>query len=212
MKSAIESLLSISSASLAAAPSDDAGRTLHGFGRLGRELFELLEAKNGFYAFESSLHVLPIAAVTAPMTVQAWNAPPLWRCEYASLIPGNALFFAEDAFGDQFCLKGDEVSAFRSESAEFVALARSVPDWVAAVMSDWRNLSGYPLAHDWQIANRALAEGERLIPKTPFVIGGAYEVENLYAGNVVEAMRFRGSLARQIADLPDGTAVSLKIT
>jgi hypothetical protein len=51
-----------------------------------------------------------------------------------------------------------------------------------------------------------------LIPKIPFVLGGKYEVDNLYAGNIVDAMRFRASLARQISAIPDGTAITISTT
>jgi len=51
----------------------------------------------------------------------------------------------------------------------------------------------------------------RTLTKVPFVVGGKYELDNLYAGNILEAMRFRASLARQIAEVPDGTPINLKV-
>jgi len=44
------------------------------------------------------------------------------------------------------------------------------------------------------------------------VLGGGYTLENLHAAEQEELMRFRGSLATQIRDLPDGQRVRLKIT
>jgi hypothetical protein len=43
-------------------------------------------------------------------------------------------------------------------------------------------------------------------------LGGEFAVENLYAADALELMRFRGLLARQIRDLPDGAHVTLKVT
>lgn len=52
----------------------------------------------------------------------------------------------------------------------------------------------------------------RLVPKTPFVLGGGYNLDNLYALEASESMRYRGSIATQLRDLPDGAAVQLRVT
>jgi len=49
------------------------------------------------------------------------------------------------------------------------------------------------------------------MPKTPFFLGGAYSVGNLWAGDAVEGMRFKADLAAQTKDLPDGASVRLVI-
>lgn len=146
------------------------------------------------------------------MDIGAWNADYLWRAEYGPLIPRQLLFFAEDVFGNQFCLNGSHVCLFCAETGELTAMADSVLGWAEALMRDWDYITGYSFAHEWQLARDALRENERLIPKIPFVVGGGRALDNLYAGDAAEAMRFRGSLAKQIAALPDGTPVTLKIT
>jgi hypothetical protein len=81
----------------------------------------------------------------------------------------------------------------------------------AALLDDYETLTGYPLAHEWQRQYGALPEGKRLVPKMPFVTGGAFDVANLYAEDAVEGMRARGNLAMQINDLPDGTRIRYRI-
>jgi hypothetical protein len=49
------------------------------------------------------------------------------------------------------------------------------------------------------------------MPKIPFVMGGEYNIENLWAGDAVQGMRFKGDMALQIRDVPDGGAVKLNI-
>jgi hypothetical protein len=71
--------------------------------------------------------------------------------------------------------------------------------------------TGYWLAHEWQVRHGRLPLTQRLFPKTPFVAGGAYAIDNLYAGEVVEGMRFRGYFANQIRDLPDGARIRLRV-
>ena len=68
-------------------------------------------------------------------------------------------------------------------------------------------MTGYPLAHDWQIRHGNLAFDQRLVPKIPFVMGGTPSVETVYAMDAVRAMRMHGEIAVQIRDLPDGTRV-----
>lgn len=72
-------------------------------------------------------------------------------------------------------------------------------------------LTGYPVAHEWQARHGALVEGQRLVPRLPFVTGGAFEIDNLCSAHAVEGMRARGSLAVQIRDLPDGAKIRYRI-
>jgi hypothetical protein len=169
---------------------------------------QLLSARNGFFAFASALHVRPSGGV--PGDAVGWNREDGWRKAYGELANG-LFFFAEDAFGNQFALDRDGcVVAFEAETAGRERLAESVADWVQVLLDDWRYLTGYPLAHEWQGANRSLRLGERLLPRTPFVIGGAYSVENLTAALDHEAMAYRGEIATQIAHLPEGTEIVLR--
>jgi hypothetical protein len=66
----VEELLSISSEGLAPEPRTLA-KILEPFS-LGPELFHMLECKNGFYAFESALHVF--------FDVCDWNEPGRMEC------------------------------------------------------------------------------------------------------------------------------------
>lgn len=168
----------------------------------------LLASRNGFFAFASALHVRPSGDV--PGNVVEWNREDGWRKAYGELVEG-LFFFAEDAFGNQFALDGDgRVVAFDAETAALDPLAESVTDWVRVLLDDWRDLTGYAVAHDWQDANRPLERGERLVPRKPFVIGGEYTLENLTAAVDHQAMAYRGQIAAQIAHLPEGTEIVLR--
>ena len=71
--------------------------------------------------------------------------------------------------------------------------------------------TGYEQAHEWQQKSGRLRDGVRLIPKTPFILGGDYSVENLFALDAVKGMRYRADIWKQIRDLPDGTPIQLKV-
>lgn len=207
--SAIEQLLSISSPSLISGPTADGVPLLEKRGRLGAELRELLVLRNGFYAYESALHVFPSGVAAGVMDLATWNGPDTWRSEYGDLAD-DCLFFAQDAFGLPFCIHDDRVCSF-AETGEIEVVAESLEDWAGRILVDSALLLGYPIAHEWQRANGPLAPGKRLAPAVPFMLGGEYDVEGLHDIDQADLMRFRGMIAVQIRDLPDGAEVRLEI-
>lgn len=182
-------------------------------GNMPEELVEILLQKNGFYAFESALHVFPLATSCSGIndfSLQQWNASGLWRNYYGNLISG-LVFFAEDVFGGQFGFKGREIVYFDPESGELSVVGDSVEAWVEILLSDYKNITGYPLAHAWQSINGSIPIGKRLLPKIPFILGGEYSVGNLFAVDSIKGMQYRGELWTQICNLPDGAKVQLKV-
>lgn len=121
----------------------------------------------------------------------------------------GALFFAEDIFGVQFCLREDGVFSFEPETGEFTWLAASLEHWSALILEEYSVLTGYPLAQDWQDQHGALPAGYRLVPKTPFIVGGEFTPDNLQAVRSEDAMRSRAQFAVQIRDLPEGTRIAV---
>jgi hypothetical protein len=170
-------------------------------------LAQLLGCKNGFFAFESALHVFPAEPVEPEvMSVQRWNDTELWRYEYGSLADG-LFFFAEDVFGVQFALGSGRVVSFDPETGDTEAVADDVDGWAARILSEYEQLTAHPVAHAWQEVHGPLAPADRLLPKLPFVAGGEFTVENLHALEAVEGMRARGAIATQINRLPEGTQI-----
>jgi hypothetical protein len=171
----------------------------------------MLQKKNGFYTFESALHVFPYTG--NPETgLEAWNADSLWRNGYEDLAEG-LLFFAEDILQDQFCLslKQSGVHRFYAETGQTEAIAKSLEEWAGVILSGYRNETGWPFIHDWQEKNGPLPHGKRLMPKTPFFLGGEYQIGNLWAGNALDGMRLKADLAMQTRDVSDGAPVRLNI-
>jgi hypothetical protein len=185
------------------------GHMLDSWGSQGNELAELLRSKNGFYAYESALLVRAMDSDSAPVGLLEWNAPTLWKSAYEENL-SDTLFFAEDAFGGQYCIRAQAIYSFDPETGLFEAVSDSLRGWVEEVLRDYPFRTGYPLAHAWQMTNGPLAVGTRLIPKTPFVCGGQYDVGNLYVATDLDGMIFRASIANQIRDLPDGTEIVIK--
>jgi hypothetical protein len=205
---ALDKLLSISSEPLAPKPEAQA-QILEPY-PLGPELFHMLECKNGFYAFESALHVFPLKSAVG-MSLEEWNADPLWRSGYHDLADG-LLFFAGDAFQDQYCLSENGVLRFYAETGTTSFMAGSIEGWAGKVLDDYKGETAWPLASKWQAEHGPLPAGKRLMPKIPFFLGGEYSTENLWAGDAVEGMRFMADLAMQTRDLPNGSSVRINFT
>lgn len=210
MDKKIEQLLSISSDSFSQEPVNMAPDLLLVAGKLGQELEELLRYKNGFFSFVSALRVFPTSRTEFSYDLSAWNASGLWRSDYADLADG-CLFFAEDIFGGQFCIKNNTIHAFDPETGDLEEMSESFEDWASQILSDYDMWTGYPLAHQWQEKYGTLPYNQRLMPKIPFVCDGQFELDNLFAIRVVSGMKSRANLARQIVDMPDGAKIEFNI-
>lgn len=172
-------------------------------------LAEYLSRMNGCVAFESALVIRPVDDGSLVSGLLDWNRLSVWRDVYR--LPEFTLLFASDAFGMQFGLNSEgEVIWLNVESGEFETIAPSFEAWLALMEDDWKYLTGWPVAHAWQEENGPLPLSKRLVPKLPFVLGGAYVIENLNAVDEMQAMAWYSDLARQIRNLPDGSKVVLK--
>lgn len=173
---------------------------------LGQQVWELLSRRNGFYALESALHVYP-AVSGEKGTLHILRT---LQESYRELITGLHCF-AEDAFGNQFVLEGDTVAFFDAETGTTEKMAHSLEEWAACLLNDnyW---TGWSLAHQWQTQHGPLKPGERLMPKIAFTFGGQFTVENLYASNALDGIRFRAYVALQIRDVPDGADITLSVS
>jgi len=204
MQSCVQKLIEIASA----ASCDHS--PLGGGGRSPRaaELQDMLERKNGFFAFESALHVFPACVDGRHESIDRWNRFELWKSAYSdSLAPMTC--FAENIFGDQFAIMDSDIVSFDSESGEVEVIASSIDDWACQILVDYEFMTGYALATEWQKRFGPIRQNERLVPKMPFILGGDYSIDNLYVSDSAEAMRAKGDLYRQTRDLPDGSRARL---
>lgn len=126
-----------------------------------RDLAELLSVRNGFFAFESALHVFQYEPASSKLDLSAWNSFDCWKSHYGDLVP-NGLFFAEDVFGDQFYIGYLGVYQFITESSESVFLSATLDGWAFIVLRDYNVLTGWELAHEWQLIHGPISDSDRL--------------------------------------------------
>lgn len=210
MSKYLDKLLSISSDPLTQERARLAPELLEVAGNRAQEIEDVLNQKNGFFAFESALRFFPSFSSDLSIGLNDWNTDKLWRKDYSGLADG-CLFFAEDIFGGQFCVKNDVVCSFDPETGGLEEMAPSLEQWAKELLNEYNLWTGYTLSHEWQERNGNLANDERLMPKIPFVCGGEFELNNLASINAVSGMRSRANLALQIISLPDGAQIEFKI-
>lgn len=175
---------------------------------LPRDLQHLLNLRNGFYVFESALHVRPAGGGSG--SLEEWNRPDGWIASYAGMADG-LFFFAEDVFGVQFAFHDGRMVTFDPETAEITEFCDSLDGWAGLVLDNFRVATGYPAAHEWQTRHGSLPSGCRLVARQPFVLGGSFEVDNLRAKEDELGMVERSRLALQLRGRQDGETISYVI-
>ena len=210
MRKPLEKLMEISSQPIGGELSWDAVHSSLMGGNLAPSIGAVLVIKNGFYAFESALHVFHLGKSDLDMDLLEWNSSDGWRSRYSACL-NEITFFAEDVFGVQFCFCKDKIYSFDPETADLTYISDSIEGWINVVLTDYEFMTGYPLAHQWQLNNGPIPAGHRLIPKIPFVAGGGYDLSNLHLVNSFDAMLMRSELANQIKDLPDGSKIRINL-
>lgn len=172
------------------------------------ELDELLRKRNGFFAFESALLVLPSTSDGGVVGLDEWNHEG-WIRGFDRL-PNPTLFFAQDVFAGQYGLTTSGVIGSEPETGEVTLYGPSLEEWAETVLRDYDVETGWSVAHEWQLKHGPLRAGDRLLPKKPFVLGGEYTADNLVAVEASQAMHKLATLYRQIRDVPDGTTLTVK--
>jgi len=171
---------------------------------------ELLAVHDGLIAFEGGLRCFGVTSQLLP-SLTDWNRAEGWRPAYHSLADA-LLFFAEDAFGNQFAFEEDRIVRFLAETADREFVAASLEEWVETLLKDPDEELSLWLLREWKTPDRRLESSEHLCPKVPFVAGGAYEPNNLYALDRHESMVFKGDFAWQTRNVPEGGKVRLRVT
>lgn len=167
----------------------------------------LFRAKNGFYAFEASLHVFAWGDTEGGG--ESWNDRGMWLKEYGDAV-ADLTFFAEDAFGFQFATDGTSILSFDPETAEREQVASDVDEWASCILDDLEFWTGFPVMHEWQSHNGPIMPGHRLAPAVPFILGGRFDAQEMRMKESVELMHFRADIYRQLKDLPEGMRIRIR--
>jgi hypothetical protein len=139
-----------------------------------------------------------------------WNDATGWKGKYVNIpIPGEVV--AESFLGDQYLVVDLLVARWDPESGDTEPTGLSLDDWIARMREDASTEVPVWLLSEFERSNGSLAVTEHLAPRLPFILGGEFEVDNLYAADAVKDLEWRAQLAVQLRDLPDGAEVKLHV-
>ncbi|UXI66755.1 hypothetical protein [Tahibacter amnicola] len=199
----------------ASGPSSHRAADLTAFYRLGqkqvRQVEDLLRIRNGFAAFGGALLWLPGEADAGGLDAVSWNRADGWIADYGELAR-DLFFFAQDLFGNQFACDGEGFWTFDADTGEREKIADALDEMIGVLLGDYDYYTGASLLQEWIADKGPLPVDCRLFPKIPFVLGGDYETANLWVADPRKVMGYRGWIASQIKDLPDGTYVHFDLT
>lgn len=176
----------------------------------------LLERINGGYLFQRALHLFGACERPAWHSLAAWNAPATWRDAYGPLTDG-LIFFAEDAFGDQYAYSrrpgepSAEVLRFESELGRAHAVAPTFAAWIDGLLLQPSSLLPIDVIAAQAAEGKRLQPGNQLFAWPPLFSLEAAEGVTVGHVDALEAMRFRGDLASKISGLPTGTQVKITL-
>jgi hypothetical protein len=181
-------------------------------GAAGTPHRRLLEICNGAFLYGRALHFFGACARPPWHSLAQWNARETWRDAYRDLTDG-LIFFAEDAFGDQFAYtgRGGEVVVFEAELGKVVHAAPTFMLWIESILAAPESLLPIELLKGERAAGKNLQAGSQLFAYPPLFSVESREGVEIGHVDAIEAMRFRGQLALQVRDMPSGTQVKIEI-
>lgn len=174
------------------------------------ELLKLYQYRNGCFAFMRALVLYPTVDTEDFIDLSSWNALKLWD-DYDLDEIANYIFFGQDIFGNQFCIYQNAFYQFDLETGKSEYIADDFQKFIYILMQDYKFWTGYPIAHMWQEENGKLPNNQVLMPKIPFCLGGKYELDNLYATDILSAIQIKLNIYHQLKDLPPGSEVQIQL-
>lgn len=173
---------------------------------------QLLQRRNGGYFWGGALHVFGAVAEPDFHSLVEWNSESLWRRPYGAAAEG-LVFFAEDAFGDQFAQDANgKIFQFKVEQGIATEIADDFDQWVMMVVEAPDVLLAQETFKQWALQNGKLGHGLQLQAYPPFAFLGEDEEPSLEAVDAIENMLFHADIARAIADIPPGQRVRIDFT
>lgn len=169
----------------------------------------LLRGRNGFWAAQSGLHVLPYDEEVTP-NIQLNKQIEEHLNRYPTL--NNPIVFAFDTYGMPFLFDSNGFAQLDYETGTLAPMGRSVEEWAQILIEDFSMFTAYPVAEAWQNENGPIPTGKRLFPARPFIMGGEYAPSNLTAIDIRDGIGAASEMYLQTKDLPDGSEVRIVVT
>jgi hypothetical protein len=170
----------------------------------------LEESKNGGFFFNKGLHIYGYSEFNNFHNADFINR--LLTEKYGEIVK-ELVFFGQDLFGNQFSfdIKKNKIVFFNIETGEREIIANDFIDWMEFLIDQLEYFTGNSLAANWNLDNNFRFD-QRLSPKMPFILGGEYKLDNLYASDFPQYINSAAEIAKQVYNLPDGANFKIKIS
>lgn len=180
---------------------------------LPASLRDLLAEQNGGYYRDGLLHLLGANRPLRHDNLVLWNAPETWKAGYRNPELERYLFFADDAFGNQFGIPlGDPapgVWRFDAQHGELDPMAGSLTEFLNEVLvSDGAWLLGSDYLQGYRQSSAAYQAGRHLSFRLPGLLGGSMEPANLNPRDPWLNLHLAGQIVAQVKPLPPGVAIA----
>jgi hypothetical protein len=126
-------------------------------------------------------------------------------------VPPASVPFAEDAFGDQFCLSDGRVWHLAAETGELAEIAPSVEQFFSDVLSDVAGILRYEPVQATALVGGQLEAGKLISVYPPFVMEAGEAGRSFRPVDALDNRVALAAVAAQIRGLPDGATVQLKV-
>lgn len=175
-----------------------------------KKYFQLMDSVgNGGFFFASSLHLYGYSKTHDFHNINYINQ--VLKQEYENIVDG-LVAFAQDIFGNQFCFneQNSKIEFFNIETGDREIIAYDIEDWIGLLFDELDYFTGHKVSEAWRIENQ-LSFDQRLCPKIPFILGGAYTSDNVYAAAFPKYIEVSAYIAKQVYGLPDGSNFTINI-
>jgi hypothetical protein len=129
------------------------------------------------------------------------------------LLPENFTIWLVTRFADLiFVYEDGSVHLLRSDSGSVEALAESKESFLQKIdidnnASDWLSI---PLVDKCVSSGMILNKGECYAYKIIPLIGGSYDINNIYKANIVAYLKYLSDISHQLKNVPNGTKINIE--
>ena len=175
-------------------------------------LARLLEPVDGLIAIDGGLHILGARSRLPWHDLhQVWKGERALSILYDAVFPGDVPF-AANCMGDQFLLRGESVVQLIAETGELEPVDGSLESFLRrCAAGDPEIWLGLRYLKQFEDENGRLDPARVLLPYPLLTMAESEKGVRLAALPAEEALEFHASLARRIADLPDGARVKITV-
>ena len=179
--------------------------------RVPEPLRSALEARNGCLAWRGGFHVRGACREPGWHALRAaWEGPAAFHVLYEEVLESDVPF-AEDALGDQFFLRDDEVWHLWAETGEIERRAPTLDAFMAELFAEPTKALALEPVMAFLDAGQPLEPGQLLMAYPPFCVTQSDDGVTLTAIDTFERREFLATISRQMHELPDGAEVQFRI-